>query len=499
MTANMDLSGLLARLQTARVLVVGDIMLDRYYYGSVERISPEGPIPVLKIEREAAMLGGAGNVARNLASLGADCRLITVVGDDPAGAEVKSLVSDLASVTASFLLELRRSTSIKDRYLAAGQQLLRVDREVTRHLEKGTGRALMAAVEAALPDAAVLVLSDYGKGVLGGDTATELILEARRVGCPVIVDPKGRDYGRYRGASVIAPNRRELEEASGRAIGDSADVEDACRDLIEAAGIEAVLATRSAEGMTLVRQGEHGDAASVAHFGALARDVYDVSGAGDTVVAVVAAALAAGGDLSDAARLANLTAGLVVGKVGTATVQPDEILRALHSSEILAAEEKLLDAEGLSERVAQWRRAGLKVGFTNGCFDLLHPGHISLLRQARAACDRLIVAINSDHSVERLKGPSRPVQNEAARAAVLGSLESVDRIVVFGEDTPLRLIERIKPDVLVKGADYSMDQVVGAEVVQGYGGQVLLAKLEDGHSTSATIERMGRGGDSGGA
>jgi len=243
--------------------------------------------------------------------------------------------------------------------------------------------------------------------------------------------------------------------------------------------------------MTLVCSQSDGGAASVEHFAAVARDVFDVSGAGDTVVAVVSAALAAGSNLSTAARLANIAAGLVVGKVGTAVVRPEEVLRSLHSREILAGEEKLLDAESLSERVARWRNSGLKVGFTNGCFDLLHPGHISLLRQARSACDRLIVAINSDLSVQRLKGPGRPVQNEAARAVVLASLESVDRIVVFNEDTPLKLIETIKPDILVKGADYRIDQVVGADVVAGYGAQVLLAELENGHSTSATIERLG--------
>ena len=491
MTANMDLAAILAKLASAQVLVVGDIMLDRYFYGSVERISPEGPIPILKIDREATMLGGAGNVARNLASLGARCRLISVLGDDQAGRQVKDLVTELESVNAGFLLEVRRPTSIKDRYLAAGQQLLRVDREVVRHLERGTGRALVPAVEEALQEASVLVLSDYGKGVLGGDVAAVLIDEARRAGRPVIVDPKGRDYGRYRGATLIAPNRKELEEASGHVISDQASVEDACRDLLESTGIEAVLATRGAEGMTLVCSQSDGGAASVEHFAAVARDVFDVSGAGDTVVAVVSAALAAGSNLSTAARLANIAAGLVVGKVGTAVVRPEEVLRSLHSREVLAGEDKLLDAESLSERVARWRNSGLKVGFTNGCFDLLHPGHISLLRQARSACDRLIVAINSDLSVQRLKGPGRPVQNEAARAVVLASLESVDRIVVFNEDTPLKLIETLKPDLLVKGADYRIDQVVGADVVAGYGGKVLLAELENGHSTSATIERLG--------
>jgi D-beta-D-heptose 7-phosphate kinase/D-beta-D-heptose 1-phosphate adenosyltransferase len=286
----------------------------------------------------------------------------------------------------------------------------------------------------------------------------------------------------------VTPNRRELQEASGLATGDDAAVVAAARKVVAEAGLGALLATRSEQGMTLVSAG-----GAVHHLKAEAREVYDVSGAGDTVVAAFAAGLGAGLAPVAAAQLANVAAAIVVGKLGTAVARPGEILHALHASELLAAEAKVADLESLVTQVAQWRQAGLKVGFTNGCFDLLHPGHVALLEQARAACDRLIVGLNSDASVRRLKGAARPVQGEAARAAVLASLASVNRVVIFGDDTPLALIAALRPDVLVKGADYSLEQVVGADLVQGYGGRVVLADLTPGHSTTATIERLARG------
>ena len=291
----------------------------------------------------------------------------------------------------------------------------------------------------------------------------ELIAAARAAGKPVVVDPKGTDYGRYRGATVLTPNRKELHEATGMSVdGDDAIVA-ACRHLIATCGIDAVLATRSQDGMTLVTaQGQ------VHHLPAEAREVFDVSGAGDTVVATLAAALASGGSLLDGARLANVAAGIVVGKVGTAVAYADEVVAALHHDDLLLGETKVLGGDGAADQVEVWRRKGEAVGFTNGCFDLLHPGHISLLTQARAACDRLVVGLNSDASVARLKGPSRPVQSEAARATVLASLSMVDMVVIFGEDTPLDLIRRLRPAVLVMGADYPVETVVGAADVAGW-------------------------------
>lgn len=485
MADGSEMIGDLRAFEGARVLVVGDVMLDRFVYGTVERISPEGPIPVLRVEREASMLGGAGNVLRNLAALGVETRFVALVGDDEAGGRIEALAAAERPAEAFLLREPGRRTSIKERYVAGAQQLLRADRESLDSLGETSRARLLEAAEAAMAQASAVVLSDYGKGLFTPATLTRLIGAAARRGLPLVVDPKARDYGVYRGASLVTPNRRELHEATGLPVGDDAEVEAAARALVEAFGVEAVLATRSEAGMTLVTA-----AGLVEHLPAQAREVYDVSGAGDTVAAVVAAALAAGLDLARAARLANLAAGVVVGKVGTAVAWPGEVVDAIHALDQRLQSAKLAGLESVQRRIADWRREGLSIGFTNGCFDLIHPGHVSLLRQARAACDRLIVGLNSDDSVRRLKGADRPIQDQESRAAVLGSFADVDQVVIFEEDTPLALIEAIRPEVLVKGADYSLDQVVGGDLVRSYGGQVVLARLEDGHSTTRTIEKL---------
>jgi D-beta-D-heptose 7-phosphate kinase/D-beta-D-heptose 1-phosphate adenosyltransferase len=341
-------------------------------------------------------------------------------------------------------------------------------------------------VEQVLPQHQVTVLSDYAKGVLADGVAEAVITLARKAGHRVVVDPKGHDYSAYRGASLIKPNRRELGQATQHPVATDEEVVAAARSLIEAHGFEAVLVSLSQDGMLLV------EASGATHrLEAEAREVYDVSGAGDTVVAVLAAALAAGASFRDAARLANTAAGIVVAKVGTAVVHANELVETLVDRDALATL-KVLPLPLALDHIARWRHKGLKVGFTNGCFDLLHPGHVSLLNQARRHCDRLVVGLNSDASVKRLKGPTRPVQSEQARAAVLASLASVDLVVLFDEDTPEKLIAEIKPDALVKGADYRLDQVVGADIVQAYGGKVLLAELLPGHSTTATIARLAR-------
>ncbi|TQV76383.1 D-glycero-beta-D-manno-heptose-7-phosphate kinase [Denitrobaculum tricleocarpae] len=492
-TAPADLLALVDRLDGAAVMVVGDVMLDRFLYGAVDRVSPEAPIPVLRLEREVTMLGGAGNVLRNLSAVGAKTLFFAVVGQDAAGQEVRQLVERESADPGwiHLLADEARTTTIKERYIATGQQLLRADRETSFEMAQATKEKLLAEAEEALKDVGALILSDYGKGVLPADLIARLIARANALDCPVIVDPKAVDYGCYRGAALVTPNRRELAQAlgdgvqGGQSLQGDAQIVAACRSLTEIAGLGGVLATRSEEGMSLVLA--DGD---VTHLPARAREVFDVSGAGDTVVALLGAALAAGIELKDAAGLANIAAGIVVGKTGTAVAEALEIRQEIHASRLSQAEAKFVDHDLLLDQVARWRQAGFKVGFTNGCFDLLHPGHISLLRQARAACDRLVVGLNSDASVARLKGPTRPVQAETARAVVLASLEDVDRVVVFGEDTPLELIEALRPDVLVKGADYAADEVVGAKEVQAYGGQLVLAQLEAGHSTTATLNRL---------
>ncbi|CCG08908.1 Bifunctional protein hldE [Pararhodospirillum photometricum DSM 122] len=466
------------------MVCAGDVMLDRFVHGAVERISPEAPIPVLRVREERVMLGGAGNVVRNIVALGGQCAFLAVIGDDAAGADVTRLLAAEPAVESFIGVQPSRRTSLKTRFIAGGQQLLRADEETIAPLAPDDAARLLADARARLAQAGALVLSDYGKGVLDGDVTQTLIALGRAAGVPVIVDPKGRDFTRYRGASLLTPNRKELAEATGLPTGSDAEVVAACEVVLESCAVDAVLATRSQDGMTLVTA-----EGLVVHLPAEALEVFDVSGAGDTVIATLASALAVGAPLPEACRLATLAAGIVVGRVGTATVPAADLLAAIHHQDLSASESRIVAADEALERVGRWRRQGLRVGFTNGCFDLLHPGHVSLLHQARAACDRLIVGLNTDASVQRLKGPTRPVQSEMARATVLASLAGVDLVVLFDADTPLDLIRCLMPDVLVKGADYTEETVVGAAEVKAAGGRVLLATLEEGHSTTATLAR----------
>lgn len=484
-----QLAHLVEALAGAKIAVLGDVMLDRYVDGAVDRISPEAPIPILAIAGESAVPGGAGNVARNLAALGASCHLIGLVGRDAEAGLLSGLLAQEANVTCALVETLDRPTAVKTRFMAGGHQLLRTDRERIAAPDDAAGQALLTALDRAFAAGArVLVLSDYGKGVLSDAIIRAAIAKAKAAGAQIVVDPKGRDYARYAGADFVTPNRKELREATDLPTDSDGAVEAACRSLIASAGIKAVLATRSEQGMTLVA----GGAGTLCHLPAKAREVFDVAGAGDTVVAALAAGLAVGVEPELAARLANVAAGIVVGKRGTAVALPGEILAALETPGPAREAGKVLDRPAAMAQAERWRAQGLTIGFTNGCFDILHPGHVSLLRQARAACDRLVVAINTDASVSRLKGPTRPIQQEANRAAVLAALESVDCVTLFGEDTPLELIRAIRPDVLVKGADYTVDTVVGASDVQSWGGKVVLAQLVEGQSTTAIASRMAK-------
>lgn len=489
MADGSDIAGLLERLQHAHVLCVGDLMLDRFVEGAVERISPEAPVPVVAVSREVNHLGGAGNVARNLSALGVTCRLVAATGDDAEAQQLSTLFAELPHVVPELERLKGRPTTVKVRYLAGGQQLLRADKEATGPLPSDYEDRVIAAATEAMPESGAVILSDYGKGVLTPRVIAAVIEAAHMQGLPVLVDPKGAHYSKYRGATVLTPNRHELTLAAEMPVGNDREIVAACHHVMNQCGVQGVLATRSEQGMSLIHHGadrrdiEH-------HLSAEAREVFDVAGAGDTVIAAFGGALAAQVPMIDAAQFANVAAGIVVGKVGTAVAYPDEIMAAVHGKAWRAGEHKVLPQVKAEEQVAAWRRQGLKVGFTNGCFDLLHPGHISLIDQAKVACDRLVVGLNSDESVRRLKGETRPVQAEVSRATVLASLSNVDMVVVFGEDTPLDLIRALKPDVLVKGADYTVDQVVGAEDVQSWGGQVVLASLVDGQSTTGTIARM---------
>jgi D-beta-D-heptose 7-phosphate kinase/D-beta-D-heptose 1-phosphate adenosyltransferase len=477
-----DLADAVRLLKRAQVLVVGDAMLDRYVYGKVGRISPEAPVPVLSVEREVAMPGGAGNVVRNLTALGAAVAFVSVVGDDQAGADLTGLVGGQQGVEPWLLVQGGRATTTKTRYIAMGQQMLRADHEVIRAIHPRLADRVVKIAGDTVAATAVMVLSDYRKGVLAGDTPTRLIAAAHGAGRRAVVDPKGEDWSVYAGCDLITPNRAELAAASGLAVDSDAEVVAAARAMVERYRFGAMLVTRSEDGMSLVTAG------AWRHFAAEAPEVHDVSGAGDTVVAVVAAGMAAGLPLPVAARLSNIAAGIVVGKVGTAVARASDILEALAPER--GALRKVVGRSTAIEQVERWRRRGWRIGFTNGVFDLLHPGHVHLLEQARGWCDRLVVGLNADASVKRLKGPARPIQGEAARAAVLASIGAVDLVTVFEEDTPLELIRAFRPDVLVKGADYTLAQVVGGELVQEWGGVVRLAALLPGNSTTATVARI---------
>ncbi|MBI78616.1 MAG: bifunctional heptose 7-phosphate kinase/heptose 1-phosphate adenyltransferase [Rhodospirillaceae bacterium] len=487
MNDSTKLLQLIDRLDKVNILCLGDVMLDKFVYGDVSRISPEAPVPVCRVIDEASMLGGAGNVARNLAEVGVSVDFVSVVGNDEAADQVLSLVQGINQIRPKLIREPGRQTTIKERYFGGSQQLMRLDREDCKDISNDTKENIFDYVRKTIATADALILSDYGKGILTPESLQELISIAKNCNCPVIVDPKGGDYQRYRGATVITPNLRELSESSKRGIVDNTTLVDAARFIAMEYGIENILVTRSAEGMTLVSD------KSIDHLPAEAREIFDVSGAGDTVVAILAAVLAAGGGLLMASRLSNIAAGIAVGKTGTAVVSATELVESLQSQDSLhLSNSKILSLEDAKKKVEIWRSQSDKIGFTNGCFDLIHPGHLALLAESRFICDRLIVGLNSDSSVKQIKGESRPIQNEESRASVLASLACVDMVVVFSEETPIELIKALRPDFLSKGADYLLENVVGADLVQSYGGQVFLVDIEEGHSTTGTIERLER-------
>jgi D-beta-D-heptose 7-phosphate kinase / D-beta-D-heptose 1-phosphate adenosyltransferase len=482
-----DFNQQLAALGRCTVLCIGDLMLDDFVYGEVARISPEAPAPVLAVQRTEIYPGGAGNVARNVAALDARCIFIGVVGKDETGRRLAADLKKAPRIEARLVVDASRPTTRKTRYVSEhySTHLLRADWEVTRPVDAAIEKALIAHALAALPKVGAVVLSDYAKGTLTRKLIATVIAAARKAKKPIIVDPKASDYSIYRGATLITPNRLELAAATGTVADGDTETVRAAEAMRKALATQAVLVTRSEQGMTLVAA-----RAKPVHVPAYAVKVLDVSGAGDTVVAVLGAMLAAGATYEAAMRAANAAAAVVVGKRGTATLSAAELRARILPAASLASEEKIVfDWSVLDARLAAWRRQRLRIGFTNGCFELLHPGHIKVLTQARAACDRLLVGLNSDASVARLKGEGRPVQNERARAEVLAALEAVDLVVVFGEDTPLKLIQRVRPKVLVKGADYKREQVIGREVVEAQGGEVILVPLVPGHSTSATIKR----------
>jgi len=453
-------------------------MLDHYLTGDTRRISPEAPVPVVRVEGEEDRAGGAANVALNVAALGARCTLHGLTGADAAARRLDTLLR-AAGVVPALLAVPGLRTAVKQRVLSRHQQLLRLDFEDHLPAEQAaalTTQLLSALLKAPASGGRVLVLSDYAKGALA--EAERLIAGARALGLPVVVDPKGTDFGRYRGATVITPNLAEFEAVAGPC-GSETELLTRGEALRRQLALEALLITRGEHGMTLLAA----DAPALT-LPARAREVFDVTGAGDTVVAVLAASLAAGAPLAEAVRLANVAAGIVVGKLGTATVSPTELASALDTH--LPLPTGVVTEVELQRELERARAGGERIVMTNGCFDLLHPGHVAYLAEARALGDRLVVAVNSDDSVRRLKGPTRPVNPLGTRMAMLAALASVDWVVPFEEDTPERLICALRPDRLVKGGDYRPEQVAGG----GCAGEVCILPFLDGHSTTATLERI---------
>ena len=466
-----------------RVLVVGDLMLDRYLWGAVERISPEAPVPVVRLDHKTHVAGGAGNVAVNLRGLGCAVSLAGIVGDDEDGRQLLELLQNVSVGTAAILAAPGRPTICKTRILGGRQQMLRVDVEKAGELSSELQGALLERIETQISGCSAIILSDYGKGLLSASVCQAIIRRGRELSIPTFVDPKGLHYEKYAGCDAISPNRMELVAATSTDHSDLDLLLQKGEQLRNHLGIQSLVVTLGELGITLIESG------SVQRFPALAREVFDVSGAGDTVIATTGAALAAGLPLHEAIRLANVAAGIVVGKLGTVPISKDELIARLASDRETSQGDKICSQESLMKRAAQWRVSGQKIVFTNGCFDLLHVGHLALLEQAKREGDCLVVALNTDRSVRSLKGSGRPIISEDARARIVAALPSVDAVVLFDEETPLGLIRAIKPNVLVKGGDYSEEEVVGANDMKSWGGKVSLIPLVEGSSTTEILKR----------
>ncbi|PSW15099.1 bifunctional D-glycero-beta-D-manno-heptose-7-phosphate kinase/D-glycero-beta-D-manno-heptose 1-phosphate adenylyltransferase HldE [Photobacterium sanctipauli] len=466
----------------AGVLVVGDVMLDRYWYGPTGRISPEAPVPVVKVDQIEERPGGAANVAMNIAALGGHARLVGLTGiDEPAKALTEKLSS--LDVRCDFVSLPDYPTITKLRVMSRGQQLIRLDFEEGFH--DVDADLILPRLEQSLPQVKAVILSDYAKGAL--EHVQAMIQLARKANVPVMIDPKGADFERYRGATLLTPNLSEFEAVVGKTHSDD-DLVEKGLGLIEKFELEALLVTRSEHGMTLLQKG-----LPALHMPTLAKEVYDVTGAGDTVISVLAASLAAGKSLADSCKLANAAAGVVVGKLGTSTLSTIELTDAIHGSQDSGF--GVIGEVQLKQAVKAARARGETVVMTNGCFDILHAGHVAYLNEAAKLGDRLIVAVNSDSSVQTLKGPGRPVNPEDRRMAVLAGLGAVDWVVPFSEETPQRLISEILPTLLVKGGDYKPEEIAGGQEVIAAGGEVRVLNFEDGCSTTEIIEaiRGGRG------
>lgn len=468
------------------ILVIGDVMLDRYLIGNVNRISPEAPVPVVLLKQSEDRAGGAANVAANLRGLGLHTEIIGCLGEDASGKILKKIIADTGIGIDNVMTSPLRPTVSKTRVMSGNQQIVRIDDESSSAFTTEENNQLLSHVTKALKSKpAMVILSDYAKGILSDNTCKIIIENCKKLGIPVIADPKGRDYSKYKGVSTLTPNKKETAEACGVDINKTESLLLAAEQLKNTLDLDFLAVTRGEEGISLI------DDIQIQHIPATAKKVFDVSGAGDTVIATLAAGLVYGLNPHDALQLANIAAGIVVGKVGTVPVTQTELLKALVSEDGQSQADKICDRTQLTELVSNWKANQQKIVFTNGCFDLLHAGHVTYLEAAKRTGDKLILGLNTDRSVSAIKGPTRPVVHEGDRARVLAALASVDAVILFDEDTPLQLINSIRPDVIVKGDDYTEEQVVGGKEVKSWGGKVELIPLVQGRSTSNIIKKLG--------
>ena len=467
------------RDKTPKILVVGDLMIDHYLWGKCERISPEAPVQIVSIEKETSVLGGAGNVIHNLIDLGAHVEVVSVIGDDENANELKQLLGKSEVSNDGLIVQPHRSTSKKSRIIASQQQVLRYDKETTYPIEKAQEAQIVTYFTSQLPKCDIVILSDYGKGVLTPTLTQKLIALAKDADKEILIDPKGKDFSKYKGATLLTPNKKEAIEASGVDIVDDESLLKAIRNIKDFCALDVSLITLSDEGIALYDE-------KLRKHPTVAREVFDVTGAGDTVIASLGFALASGYGIDESVKFANLAAGVVVGKIGSATATLDEIIAYESSLKKFTLNSHIKTFDEIKKLSANLKIQGKKVVFTNGCFDILHVGHVKYLQEAKSYGDILIVGLNSDKSVRRLKGENRPVNTEDDRAYILASLEAVDYVVKFEEDTPYKLIKAVQPHILVKGGDYVGKEVVGQDIAD----ELRLVEFVEGKSTTKTIERI---------
>ena len=481
MINHSKLINIINNIQTKKVLVIGDVMLDQYIFGSVEKISPEAPIPIININKTTYSTGGAGNVLKNLNSLNIKSSFISIIGNDETGKILKKHIEKLKNVEYAVLIDKNRKTTCKTRYVSDGQQLFRTDNETIGALDKTMKEKIFKYFQLFIKQTDIIIFSDYGKGIFLDKTfCQKLIKAALKKNKKIIVDPKGNNFEKYKGVFFITPNSKEAYNATKINPTNNNLAEKCGRIIINNKWSKNVLLTKGPNGLSIVQNNR------TDHIKSNTEEVFDVTGAGDTVISLFSAAISAGNNYTDSAHFANIGASIVVKKLGTASLTNKELFKSIESKKPY----KILNKDNIKNTVKNWKDNKIKVGFTNGCFDLIHSGHIDMFLKAAEACDRLIIGINSDKSIKRLKGSQRPILDLEARQKIISSLDMVDAVIFFEEDTPLKLIKTIKPDILFKGADYKLDEIVGAEYVKSIGGKTIRIKLTKNQSTTRLIKML---------